>query len=228
MGFARFGQRGRFQSGTTKTKMKKSLLTTIVAAFAVVHTASAVTIQSVAVDTSGYPGDITFDEFAYPSPGNSVSIPVLPGVSLTYDNLVLVQSNNDSNGAPPFPQQSGNYLSVTAGGTATFSFDDPGNKSFGFQWGSVDSYNTITFSGSEGAFVFTGSDILNPANGLQLSGGSAFVTFTGVFDTVTLTSSANSFEIDNVKVPDGGMTVAMLGLAMGGIAAVRRRMAMSA
>lgn len=213
--------------------MKKLILATIVAAFALVHTASAVTIQSVDVNASGFPGDITFDEFAYPSPGTGIPIvyPTL-GVSLTYDGQVLVQSNNDGNGAPPFPQQEANYLSVMGNGTATFSFSDSGNKSFGFQWGSVDAYNTISFSGSGGPFSFTGADILNPANGFQFSGGSAFVTFTGAFDTVTLTSSANSFEIDNVKiasqVPDGGMTVAMLGLAMGSIAVVRRKLARTA
>ena len=63
--------------------------------------------------------------------------------------------------------------------------------------------------------------ILNSGN--QGLNGSAFVTFSGSFDKVVLTSSQNSFEIDNISVPDGGSTLALLGCALGMAGLVSRR-----
>src|SRR5690606_27477607 len=116
----------------SKREMKKSILTMIVAAFAVVHTASAVTIQSVQVDVSGFPGDITFDEGGYSSPGPYSAPTPVAGLNLAYDGAVILQSSSNANGAQPFPHETGNYLSVMANGTATFSFSDLTSRSFGF------------------------------------------------------------------------------------------------
>jgi hypothetical protein len=76
--------------------------------------------------------------------GPSGLVPVLTGATLEYDGAVIVQSIGNGQGAIPFPTGNGKYLSVTAGGFATFSFTDD-QSSFGFQWGSIDEFNVISF-----------------------------------------------------------------------------------
>lgn len=199
--------------------MKKTLIVSLLAAFAAILPANAVIISSVQIDVDGAPGDVTFEGFD-DGPQSGISI---PGGTLDYDGAVIVQNITNGDGAIPFPTGNGDYLSVKSGGNATFNFTSP-MGSFGFQWGSIDSYNSIVFSlGAIEVGSFTGDDIINPANGNQLSGGSAFVTFGGSFDKVVLSSSQNSFEIDNVSVPDGGTTLVLLGLGLAGVAFARRK-----
>ncbi len=120
---------------------------------------------------------------------------------------------------------SGNFSNP--GGTIEFNFADTQDY-FGLLWGSVDTYNTLTFV-LNGVDVGTvvGSQVLQSCDGFQGEGGSAYVNITGIsFDRVRVTSSQYAFELDNVaygKVPDGGMTVSLLGLSLGALALVRRR-----
>jgi hypothetical protein len=96
-----------------------------------------------------------------------------------------------------------NYLSIGANGSETISFAAEQNV-FGLYWGSVDSYNTITFyDGAELVASYTGADVspLFP-NGNQGSFSSnAYVEFSDLptFNTVVLASSGNAFEIDNIS-----------------------------
>ncbi|GIL40305.1 PEP-CTERM sorting domain-containing protein [Roseiterribacter gracilis] len=80
------------------------------------------------------------------------------------------------------------------------------NNYFGLYWGSIDAFNTIEFS-RHGTLLarFTGSDIVNPANGnLTSADTNRFVDFffdDGVmFDEVILSSTRNSFEFDNIAI----------------------------
>lgn len=206
--------------------MKRILITALL--LGTLATASAV--QAISVigfepNVDGAPGEVTFDGYL-DGPQAAFAIPI-PGGTLAYNGAAIVQAVGNSSGAIPYPTDNGDYLSVKAGGVATFSFTSP-YRTFGFQWGSIDAYNTIEFfllGGSAGSF--TGSQVVNApvaANGNQGLNGSAFVTFGGgLFDTVVLTSTQNSFEIDNVSVSDGGMTLALLGLMLTGLACVRRK-----
>jgi len=106
-------------------------------------------------------------------------------------------------GPPPGHADTTNYLSVGAGGTETITFAHDQNA-FGLYWGSVDSFNTISFY-HEGTLVasYTGADVtpLFP-NGNQGSFSSnGYVEFAGLasFDKVVLTSSSNAFEVDNIS-----------------------------
>jgi hypothetical protein len=196
---------------------------------AMVQTASAVSISSVTLNSAG-PGspDVTFEGW----PDGPQSGLLIPGGTLSYNYATIVQGPPNNNvGARPYPGDSDylDYLSVKAGGNATFVFTDT-RSSFGLQWGSVDTYNTIEFflgAASQGAFTGTHIDLLAPTlilnSGNQGVNGSAYVTFSGQFDKVVLTSSQNSFEVDNISVPDGGSTLALLGGALVLVGAVSRR-----
>ena len=212
--------------------MKKISFVSALAACAVACSASAVTITSFQPNVAGAPADVTFEGFA--DGPTLVPISILPGATLEYNGAVIVQADTNGNGAVPFPfsPSNGDYLSVKANGEATFAFDSD-QSSFGFQWGSIDEFNTINFY-LDGILQdsFTGLQVAQApvfATGNKGENGSAFVTFGGTFDKVVLTSTQNSFEIDNVSVstpvPDGGMTVTLLGLSLSGLAFFRRKLA---
>jgi hypothetical protein len=105
---------------------------------------------------------------------------------------------------------------------------------FGLLWGSVDNYNTLSFY-DNGALVgsFSGANIWGAANGDQGQQGTFYVNFTdldGSFNQVVASSTNYAFELDNIaysngnnRVPDSGATVALLGAALAGMVALRRR-----
>lgn len=113
-------------------------------------------------------------------------------------------------------------------GLITFNFGQDCDY-FGLLWGSVDAYNFLEFikdGVSQG--IVAGSDVISPANGYQREGGSAYVNISGItFDRVVAFSTSYAFEIDNVaygKVPDGGMTLILLGTALSAMGLIRRKM----
>ncbi|WP_316195730.1 VCBS domain-containing protein [Bradyrhizobium sp. SZCCHNRI3052] len=96
-----------------------------------------------------------------------------------------------------------NYLSVGSHAQETITFDSVKN-SFGLYWGSVDSYNSISFyNGNKLVASYTGSDVAPLlANGGQASlASNGYVEFLGLspFNKVVLASSQNAFELDNVS-----------------------------
>ncbi len=100
---------------------------------------------------------------------------------------------------------------------------------FSLLWGSVDAYNTLEFwNGLTKVGSITGDSIIQNNFGLQTSGGSAFVSFDEYqFDKVVFFSGQKAFEVDNVSVggsvPDGGATIALLGLATTAMGLFRRK-----
>jgi hypothetical protein len=125
-----------------------------------------------------------------------------------------------------------NYL--TAGGTST-SFAQlvfpTSERYLGLLWGSVDSYNTITFyMGNSVVETFGGNAVSaaagsgNCANGNQSTVGTCYVNInlSEAFDRVVMTSSNYAFEFDNVAfaasplgVPEPGeIGLFLLGLGL--------------
>ncbi|CAL74818.1 Conserved hypothetical protein; putative VBCS domain repeats [Bradyrhizobium sp. ORS 278] len=101
------------------------------------------------------------------------------------------------------------YLTIGGGAHETITFDTAKN-SFGLYWGSVDSYNSISFyNGTKLVASYTGSDVapLVASGGQTSLASNGYVEFLGLspFNKVVLASGANAFEIDNVSagnVPD--------------------------
>jgi len=96
-----------------------------------------------------------------------------------------------------------NYLSVGAGGTETITFAHDQNA-FGLYWGSVDSYNKISFYHGETLVAsYTGADVtpLFPTGNQGSFSSNGYVEFAGLgqFDKVVLASSSNAFEVDNIS-----------------------------
>lgn len=94
-----------------------------------------------------------------------------------------------------------NYLATT--GKETISLGAEHNV-FALYWGSIDTYNTISFyNGNTLVATFTGHDVLPPANGNQGSfSTNADVEFSnlGLFNTVVMQSTSAAFEVDNLQV----------------------------
>ena len=153
----------------------------------------------------------TFDPgAASPDGGYTVINAFDDATGITGVNFQIKTPPSDSSGATPansIPAGT-SYLSVLGGGLANISLGGV-FSAFQFDWGSIDSYNTLTIHSSVGdVVVIPGGNFPNAANGNQFAPGTnglftvvatAGETFTGI----TLASSGNSFEIDNLAVIAG-------------------------
>jgi VCBS repeat-containing protein len=120
---------------------------------------------------------------------------------------VVSGSFDEVTGAPfvgPGNADTTNYLSIGADGTETITFATVENT-FGFYWGSVDSYNTIKFyHGTTLVAGYTGADVspLFADGNLGSFSSNGYVEFSGIgsFDKVVLaTGDTNAFEIENIS-----------------------------
>jgi len=173
---------------------------------------------------------------ASPDSGFTVINTFDSAAGITGVNFQIKTPPSDGDGATPANSVPAGtaYLSVLGGGTANI---DLGGffSAFQFDWGSIDTYNTLTIHGTAGdVVVVPGGNFPNTANGNQfLPGTNGLFTVTGTagekFTSITLQSGTNSFEIDNlaVAVPEPA-TWAMMILGFGAAGAMlRQRRALS-
>ncbi|MGO8766550.1 MAG: hypothetical protein ACLQSR_15605 [Limisphaerales bacterium] len=105
--------------------------------------------------------------------------------------------------SPNYGPDSSQYVLVEPNGSATLTFPTAQNY-FGILWGSIDSYNYLTFTFYNGANnivgTLTGSNIILNPWGDQGVNGTAYVNITSTtsFTSVVATSSNYSFEFDDV------------------------------
>lgn len=156
-----------------------------------------------------------------------------PGYSYTGGQIFA----NSVGGVAAAPAQDETpFLAVLGGNTATFSFAKA-IKSFSIYIGSVDNYNNLRFQGPGfDTGTFSASVLPGDSTGDQTAGATNRRFF---FDfganrvkTVTLGSTSNSFELDNIavaNVPEPAAWALMIaGFGLVGAAARRRSTAVAA
>ncbi len=201
--------------------MKKFLLSLSVAALAASlggAAQAAVVISSgpFSAGASNTNGDITFDELPFHQPvftanvANQAGPLAYIGVNFSGSAYIVNNLGGGSGGQSATPAgDTTNYMSILAGGSETLTFNAV-SKNFGFYWGSIDAYNSITFKLGTGVVAsYTGASLdiaAAPGLGNQFANAqNKYLKFTGFnFDSIILTSSQNSFEFDNVYFEAAG------------------------
>jgi hypothetical protein len=148
----------------------------------------------------------------------------------------LYLTGNYGSALTPNIASSGNYLS-TGVGTITIAFTSE-QTAFAMLWGSIDSFNAVTFlQGTTTVGTVAGDDAATAlgngfeANGSQGAGGSGYVIVnsTTAFNTITFSSTTPSFEfagivtsVDPIGIPEP-ISLALFGAGLAGLGAVRWR-----
>ncbi|HEY1124399.1 MAG TPA: PEPxxWA-CTERM sorting domain-containing protein [Sphingobium sp.] len=152
----------------------------------------------------------------------------------------LVQNVSNGNGAKiPLPDSLGtNYLSILGGGVANLILPTA-TSDFAFEWGSLDTYNTVTINLGDGSsFILVpsqnvlsgspgnGNQIIASTNGTVRVYGDAGELFAGL----NLQSAVNSLEFDNLAIkaaiPETATWAMMIaGLGAAGFSLRRRKTA---
>lgn len=182
----------------------------------------------------GYGSGATFNTVSAQPYGSTAPSGLFIDGGATFSGSGVVMNNGGQGSlglyATPFGDAT-NYIAVLGGGSERIAFSSL-KTSFGLYWGSVDTYNLLTFyDGNVSVATITGADVDPPmkANGDQTeyaSNGYVLISALPRFDRVLAASGANSFEFDNVvaggAVPEPS-TWAMLLLGFAGLGFARFR-----
>jgi hypothetical protein len=227
---------------------RRTLIVTLLALGLMLGTAQAGPIVISSANVGGAPTGAFYDNLNWvnnvtgpqTSPQTGLVVTLYPdaqAVTGTLSGLYAAPYISNSNGVPfgdnttsgpdLTPYLSTGSTNALSGAMITIKF--PVEQTYmGMLWGSVDNYNTLQFYlGGALQATFTGANITPTATGDQGANGTFYVNFTGgPFDELRAISSEKAFEFDNIalqSVPDGGTTLMLLGGALVGLGALRRK-----
>jgi hypothetical protein len=174
----------------------------------------------------------TFDNETATPYGNTTATGVFTdgGAQFSGDGIVMNNHGGGSLGLYATPCADGtNYMAVLGGDTETIKYSSL-RDSFGLYWGSIDTYNSLSFYDGATLIATIGGGQVSPllAPGGQpdyFSNGYVLITGLPKFNTVLVSSASNSFEFDNVAAaaPEASTWGMMaLGFAGLGYAALHR------
>ena len=153
-------------------------------------------ITLVNVGSNGMNGLVTSDTLSFGT-GNTIAFGAATGsgaASGVYDGT------SSGVAATPF-QNTRNYYAAEPGTGVTFTYGATQHY-FGIEWGSVDTYNTLTFyNGSTVIYTLTGGQVTSSANGSQGSSGTDYVNinFSQLgFTSVVASSTSAAFEFASI------------------------------
>lgn len=188
-----------------------TLLATLAAATALGATGANASLV-VNATIGGAPAGVAYVNFDNLASGNAGGASGGVQVSFSGDGQIVTGSASGVYAAPYLSNNNGVLFGdasngpdatsyVTSGiGSAKFMF--PAFEHYvGLLWGSVDSYNTLSFyDGATLVGTMTGTDVTAAANGDQGINGTYYVNIISTlgFDSVVATSSSYAFEFDNV------------------------------
>ena len=182
----------------------------------------------------------------YISPYNVATTETFDNSSLAWSwlgNYKVVSGSTSINSAPAANgvKESTNYATVpgnSSSGSATITIAPEGTyyTYFGLWWGSIDSYNTITFfkDGVE-TQSFTGSDVVGYLYGTKTANGDQLSSYTNMyvnfldlqdFNSIRMTSTSYAFEADNLAAGNPVPIPAaywLFGSGLIGLIGIRRR-----
>ncbi len=214
------------------TKLISLLATAVVTVFGFANVAEA---SGIDIDLGNTSSAVTYASDATLSAYNSANIDLLNTSSLTLTGgAQIVNPPATVSGQYVQPSGSiygsngGSFVSVYGGTSATFGISLSGNTtSFSFTWGTIDTYNTLTLTSSNGTvYTITGTELLNQmpgyVPGTVNSGLQSDVDFIDTAGTsilsAELTSSQNSFEAANFGTADAPAVPLPASLPLFGVA----------
>lgn len=234
--------RNRFQTRRLSALLAAGALVAGMGLFATTANANPLTISSV---VGGAPTGTTHENFDSLTKGGTTTTTLPSGITVSFaPDGQAAQGSTPSVYAAPY-LSGGNGLGFGPGGTdqidgvdttvflstgvgsVTLTFPTA-EKYMGVLWGSVDTYNTLTFYDAANNVIgaITGTDVNAAANGDQGANGTFYVNINSsdAFSKVVATSSNYAFEFDNVAfnvspigVPEPGVWgMFLLGLALVG------------
>ncbi len=186
--------------------------------------------------TTGIPGTtvLTFNSLTTPLTGSFS----YDGVGFSGGGEVIMGSSSGQFASPS--GDTTNYLLAggppSYAGSETLTISGQSSDYFGVYWGSMDTYNTLTFlEGNTVVATITGAQVAaggNADGNQSLLGTNNYVNIFDLpsYDAVVLSSTSPNFEVDNIAfgkvptVPEPG-TLALLGAGLIGLGFIRRRRA---
>lgn len=212
----------------------RALLASVAVATVAALAAPASAAVSVSLTNTGDPNGLPAGQTLiadFNDAGNQTKT-LVPGVTLTLNGATVGQCEGCGGYSGTLPNDPTHYLTVPGNATATFDFAKA-LLSFSLFMGSPDTYNHIDFYGANNFHAsLSGSDMFQGDTN-QSWGWGKRVNFDfggATVDKVVLSSSGNSFEVDNAagkfagSVPEPGVWALMImGFGAAGAALRRQR-----